>query len=111
MFLQGYNKIVKNVDRYTFVLMCAEKKAATCHRSIMITRVFSDNGNEIKHILQDGSTESQGDIEQQLLDHYFPNRNQLLLLAEENESEDALLKKAYQLRNAEIGYRLESNDK
>jgi uncharacterized protein (DUF488 family) len=110
-FLQGYNKIAKNSDKYTFALMCAEKKASTCHRSIMITRIFSDNGYDVKHILQDGCTETQRDIETQLLEYYFPNRNQLSLMNDKNESDESLIKKAYQLRNAEIGYKLEGNEK
>jgi uncharacterized protein (DUF488 family) len=104
-FKQGFEKINASLSQgFCVALMCAEKDPATCHRSVMVSRAFHKNGNTINHILQNGHTESQADIELTLLDKYFPNRNQLTLF-EEPPSEQ-LLALAYQKRNAEIGYRL-----
>lgn len=105
-FCTGYNKLVESIKcGYTFAFMCAEKIPATCHRSILVSRYFRDAGYDIKHILQGGGTESQSDIDTQLLNDYFPNRAQLSFFEAKSESE--LLKEAYRKRNAEIGYRPE----
>lgn len=109
-FLEGFHKIEAGIElNYVFVLMCAEKNPYDCHRSIMISKVFYNNGYDVKHILADGSIESQNDIENQLLDNYFPNRNQTSLFVSENSTKD-LIKKGYILRNKEIGYRLQGGD-
>jgi len=106
-FLQGFKKVQANIDmKFTIALMCAEKDPAECHRAIMITRVFSREGFSIKHILSDKSYETQDSIEHRLLNRYFPNRNQLTLFGDELSDTD-LVKRAYQLRNSEIGFRRE----
>jgi uncharacterized protein (DUF488 family) len=109
-FGQGVEKINVSLEKgFCVALMCAEKDPATCHRSIMISRAFCENGNAVMHILANGYTESQTDIELMLLDKYFPNRNQLTLF--EEQSDEQLIAMAYQQRNAEIGYRLKGNEK
>ncbi|MDR1136013.1 MAG: DUF488 domain-containing protein [Clostridiales Family XIII bacterium] len=105
-FGRGFQKAENVIKQgHLFALMCAEKDPATCHRSIMVSRVFSECGYCIKHILADGKTEGQDDIETQLLDKYFPNRNQLTLWGEDQE---ATVPNAYRKRNEEIGFRLEN---
>lgn len=109
-FWEGFHKIEAGINlNYVFVLMCAEKNPYDCHRSIMISRVFYDNGYDVKHILADGNIESQNDIENQFLENYFPNRNQSSLFVSETSTKD-LIKKGYILRNREIGYRLHEGD-
>ena len=104
-FKQGYNKVADALARgHNIALMCAEKDPATCHRTIMISRIFHQNENAVTHILADGKTESQDDIEERLLNKYYPDRNQLTLFGEQSQEE--LIRSAYQKRNAEIGYRL-----
>lgn len=109
-FLEGFQKIQSGIElNYSFVLMCAEKNPYDCHRSIMISRVFHEKGYDVRHILSDGSTESQDDIENQILDNYFPNRLQESLFTE-NISTKELINKGYLLRNKEIGYRQQKED-
>ena len=104
-FSAGFAKLDESVKSgYTIAFMCAEKNPARCHRSILVTRAFRNAGYNVKHILSGGNTESQDDIDDQLLDDYFPNRMQLSLC--ESKSDTELLTEAYRRRNAEIGYRL-----
>lgn len=104
-FQQGFYKLQKSIEQgYTFVLMCAEKDPATCHRSIMVSRVFNDSGYDVRHILSGGITESQKDIELRLVNKYFPNRNQITLFDEPTDAA-TLISEAYKRRNSEIGYR------
>lgn len=108
-FKDGYKLVINALERgHNIVLMCSEKDPATCHRSIMITRVFHENGIKVTHLLATGGCESQTDIEQQLLNKYFPNREQLSLFG--NLGQEDLVGIAYQKRNAEIGYRVGGNE-
>ena len=104
-FLEGVSNIEKSNAVIAF--MCAEKKPSECHRTILVARAFSDRGHEITHILPNDGSMSQHDVEQELLDKYFPNREQGSLFDDGNLSEEEYIAKAYILRNNEIGFKLE----
>lgn len=106
-FLEGVRKIEEGIKlNYTFAFMCAEKDPSICHRNIMVARKFHDLGYNIKNILSDESYEVQEDIERRLVDQYFPDRDQLSLFSN-IMSWEYMVKKGYEYRNAEIGYRLD----
>ncbi|HZK27108.1 MAG TPA: DUF488 domain-containing protein [Thermoclostridium sp.] len=106
-FKEGMRKVEVGIDlNYVFVLMCAEKDPSFCHRSIMVAREFHKNGYEVKNISSNGSYKTQEQIAQSLVQHYFPNRNQTSFLSN-SLTYDEMVEKAYQLRNSEIGYRLD----
>ena len=104
-FLDG----VKSVEKSNAVIafMCAEKKPSECHRTILVAKALSDRGHEITHIMPNGESVSQQDVEQELLEKYFPNREQTSLFDDGNLSEEEYIAKAYKLRNDEIGFKLE----
>lgn len=87
-------------------LMCAEKDALTCHRSILISREFARRGWTVIHLSPDGE-ETHKALEGRLLNLFFPNRFQMSLL--EAPRDDAeLLDEAYRLQNQKIGFRKEA---
>ena len=103
LFGEGYRRIEDSVKReYSVVFMCAEKDPIDCHRSIMITKAFTDNGYEVLHLLPDNKHASQSDIEERLLNKYYPDRDQLSLFSDKGSSE--LISEAYRKRNADIGH-------
>lgn len=105
-FCSGIMKVEKGITLgYKFALMCAEKDPVMCHRAIMVSQGFKNFGYKINHILYDGSFQTQEDIENRLLNLYFPERRQLGLF--ENKSEDEYIKEAYQKQNEKIGYKKE----
>ncbi len=107
-FLEGVS-VVEN-SPCVIAFMCAEKHPSECHRAIMVTRAFSLQGHEITHIKPNGITLSQRDIDEELLQKYFPDRNQVALpgFGDENEkNEDEYIREAYALRNDEIGFKQE----
>ena len=109
-FKQGLSKIEAGISAgYNFALMCAEKNPSMCHRTIMVARQFFNNGIEVIHIMPNNRLLSQSDIENELLDHYFPDRNQISLLSDLPTREE-LINHAYQKRNQEIGFRDEEGD-
>ncbi len=105
-FLLGINKIKKGLELgYNFVLMCAEKDPINCHRAIMVAKGFKENGIIVDHIMADNSIQSQIDIEQRLLNMYFPQRGQQNLF--EEKTEEDYVKEAYRVQNSKIGYKIE----
>lgn len=105
-FIAGIEKIKKGIELgYTFALMCAEKNPINCHRAIMVGKGLRDSGIPVKHILPDKTLLSQQEIDDELLDIYFPNRKQLSLF--ENIDFDTMIEKAYCFQNKKIGYKIE----
>lgn len=107
-FLEG----VANVEKSNGVIafMCAEKHPTECHRAIMVARAFSLRGHSITHIKPDGITLTQEDIDYELLQKYFPDRNQEMLPGfgeYDNMGEKEYIHEAYVKKNDEIGFRLE----
>ena len=107
-FKNGLDSIVENQQR-NICLMCSEKKAINCHRSILLGRVLSNLGLSVLHIEKDIPLLSQKDIEQELKNIYFPDGGQTSLF-DENEDYEFLLNKAYMEQNKKIGARNNEND-
>lgn len=109
-FSEGVNRLCASMEKgFVFALMCAEKKPIDCHRTILVARAFYRKGYKIVHICANGRTETQEDIHCQLLERYYPDRNQFNFFRED-EDDEVLLLKAYKKRNKEIGYKLEDDN-
>ncbi len=104
-FLEGIRSVEKSTASIAF--MCAEKHPSECHRAILVAKAFSDRGHEITHLKPGGITLSQHDIDNELLEKYFPDRAQASLFDEDNKSEQEYIDLAYKMRNDEIGFKLE----
>ena len=108
-FIKGINRIEKGLEKgYRIALMCTEKEPIECHRTILVSRNLYLKGMVILHILSDGTAVYHEKIEEELVEKYFPNRNQLSLF-DMNETID-YLKEAYKKANSDIGYRKEEDD-
>lgn len=103
-FKAGLNNVKKGLTKYNIALMCTEKNPIDCHRAIMVTRGFALDGIQAKHILHDLTSITQEEINHQLLNRYFPNRDQISMFREEEKTQEDLLVLAYRKRNKEIGY-------
>lgn len=106
-FSSGVQKLVNSMAKgFCFVLLCAEKDPSKCHRSIMISRVFSDAGYRVEHLLPQGDSVSQSMLEYRMVDYYFPDRQQAGLFGDGEEmGDEEYIALAYKKRNAEIGWR------
>ena len=105
-FQNGVSKLCNSIEQgYTPVLMCAEKDPIDCHRAILVSRAFYESGCNVVHLLPENKTCTQEDLNNALLERYFPDRDQFSLFG--NADEDELIKEAYRKRNSEIGYRIE----
>ncbi|MCL1820945.1 MAG: DUF488 domain-containing protein [Oscillospiraceae bacterium] len=107
VFAEGFSKLENGMKQnYTFALMCAEKNPVDCHRAIMVSRPFHEAGHMVIHLLPDDAAMTQDDIEENMLDKYFPNRKQLTMF-EFDDDRSTLIANAYHIKNAEIGFRTE----
>lgn len=108
-FIKGIERIEKGLERgYRIALMCTEKEPIECHRTILVSRNLSIKGMNVLHILADGTAVCHEKIEEELVEKYFPNRNQLSIF-DINETVD-YLKEAYKKANSDIGYRKEDDE-
>lgn len=104
-FLDGVHKV--DASNAVVAFMCAEKKPSECHRTILVARAFSDKGQNVTHIMPNGESMTQHDVENELLETYFPDRAQASLFEETEKTEEEYIEEAYRLRNDEIGFKLE----
>ena len=106
-FQNGVRKMVDSTEKgFKIVFMCAEKEPVQCHRAILVARAFDKLGFSVIHLMPNGITKDQKEIEEELLKKYFPNRGQLSLF-ESPMSDEEYINLAYKKQNEQIGYRLE----
>lgn len=105
IFLKGFDNVIKGLETNRIALMCLEKRPIDCHRAILVANAFYCKGCSVKHILENGKIETHEELNKELLNLYFPERDQLSLF--DNRTQKDYLKDAYKLRNKEIGYYLD----
>lgn len=110
-FLKGIERLKAGCEKgYNIALLGAMQDPIRCHRSILVGRFLRENGFNVKHISDDYTLASQEKIEENLLNKYFSNRNQLSIdsLLGNSLNDDDMIKEGYRLANKEIGYRVEN---
>lgn len=115
-FLKGFNNVIKGLEQgNNIALMCTEKDPFDCHRAIMVSRAFDLANIEVNHVLEDGNLQSQKELNERLLNKYYPDRAQMTFLDYLNylnmKEESDYLGMAYRQRNKEIGYHLADKNK
>lgn len=103
-FLRGVERLLEGAGSRRIALMCAEQDPLTCHRTILICRVLSRHGIQIKHIERGGSLEEHLHAEQRLVREELGDGEQGELFTDIGRS-DARLEKAYIARGNRIAYR------
>lgn len=99
LFKKGVQRVEDGCNRYRIALMCSERDPTECHRTILVSKVLSERGAEIKHILSDGSAEPHEETMLRVLDVLGMPRKDML------NSQDELVAKAYLGREKQIAYR------
>ena len=107
-FEEGLIKVENSIAQgSTLTLMCAEKDPITCHRAILISRVFHEAGYTVLHMCPNQPDEPHAALEQRLVELHFPDADQFSLFDKPMGYEEQL-KEAYRLQNDKIGFK-ESN--
>jgi uncharacterized protein (DUF488 family) len=110
-FINGIERLKAGCEKgYIIALLGAMQDPIRCHRSILIGRALREHKFNVKHILDDYSIAFQENIEEDLLNKYYCNRNQITMdsLLGNSFSEEEMIKEGYRLANKEIGYRVEN---
>jgi uncharacterized protein (DUF488 family) len=66
-FLSGLRNVARFAKGARPVLVCAEADPIECHRFLLISRILSEKGMEVRHILPSGNVELQGETEERLM--------------------------------------------
>ncbi len=111
-FKKGLENVILGLNKgYNIALMCTEKDPFDCHRAIMVARGFELNGVEVSHILPNGKIITQAELNNRLLDKYYPGRNQMSLFSDISSlPEEEVLVLAYRRRNTDIGYHIQTDE-
>jgi len=103
-FKAGINRLNKGMESYRIALMCSEKDPINCHRTILICRHLRADDMEIKHILEDGSIETQLQMEQRLMEVLSVSKQDLFLNPKQ------LIERAYDIQGEKIAYTESTTD-
>ncbi len=97
-FQEGIARVLRELERYSIALMCAEGDPLKCHRTILVGRELRKRDVGLHHILPDGSLESHRDTEKRLL--------RLLRLPESElfRTHEEIIADAYAIQGQRIAY-------
>ena len=99
LFERGLRRIAEGLKSYDVALMCAEKEPLECHRSALISRFGQHRIGRAGHIREDGTVESQDELESRLLALAGQPENDLF------RSRDERLAEAYAWLEDRVAYR------
>ncbi|MCB0212868.1 MAG: DUF488 domain-containing protein [Anaerolineae bacterium] len=103
-FKQGVERLKNGLERgYKIALMCSEANPFDCHRFSMISYQLVREGMDVNHVLQDGNSIANSELEDQLLKKYhkqlLPQSTFFEVVTRETQIEDA-----YRLRGKDVAF-------
>jgi uncharacterized protein (DUF488 family) len=104
-FKEGISRIIKGIENYNVVLMCAEKDPITCHRFVLVSRNLLPSVSIIKHIISENTVENHKESEQRMLKLHKLNHAELF------RSDSQILNDAYERQGKKIAYEEDSETK
>lgn len=99
LFKKGIQRIEDGCKRYRIALMCSERDPTECHRTILVSKVLSERGVDVRHILSSGEAETHLETMLRVLDVLGMPRKDML------DSQNDLVAQAYVGRERQIAYR------
>ncbi len=69
-FRRGIASVKAEAANHRVVLMCAEKDPLHCHRTLLVARALASDGVDVRHVLSDGTLETQDQAMDRLLASY-----------------------------------------
>ncbi|MEW6171035.1 MAG: DUF488 domain-containing protein [Candidatus Omnitrophota bacterium] len=103
-FVRGIEKVIEGIKKgYKIALMCSEKEPFDCHRFILVACELEKRGIIVKHILGNGNTILNSELEKKLLSKYKVDYQQHYFFVETKTREQAL-EEARRKRNIDIAF-------
>ncbi|HUN43540.1 MAG TPA: DUF488 domain-containing protein [Acetobacteraceae bacterium] len=78
-FQAGLQRVLDGAATHRIALMCAEQFPQDCHRCLLIGRALAARGVRVCHLLPDGSTATQANVESDLLRRTARDKDDLFL--------------------------------
>ena len=100
LFKQGIERIKDSINNFIVTLMFSEKDPFNWHRTILVSRVLTGEGIEVRHILDENKTASQNEIEEQLQKKFKLEP----LLFDPPDAKQARIDEAYRKQEEQITY-------
>lgn len=104
-FREGVARLERGAAEHTIALMCAEKEPLDCHRGVLISRVLTEEGWQVGHVLADGSIEPHATTEDRLVEIVGVDP-----LLDGLAGRDKLVERAYSERGLQIAYQRPSDE-
>jgi uncharacterized protein (DUF488 family) len=82
-FQAGLQRVLDGAAAHRIALMCAEQLPLDCHRCLLVGRALAARGVRVCHLLADGSTATQADIEAELLRRTGRDKDDLFMSPDE----------------------------
>jgi uncharacterized protein (DUF488 family) len=99
-FKKGMLQLLDETEKHNIAIMCSEKEPIDCHRAILISRVLTQQGVTVKHILSEKELMEHKDLEEQLLKKCKVEET----LFDTESSKQLNLQEAYQKQEKMISY-------
>src|SRR6266849_5056919 len=101
-FIRGVDRIIQGAAKMRLAMMCAEKDPLDCHRCVLVSPRLRERGIEVRHILSDGTLESQAQVEGRLAQMFDLPERELF------RSPGEIVAEAYRLQGERIAYQEET---
>jgi uncharacterized protein (DUF488 family) len=62
-FRLGVERLEKGVQKHRIAVMCGEENPLDCHRNLLVGRVLSGRGLDVRHIRGDGRLQTSAEVE------------------------------------------------
>ena len=97
-FARGLDRLGQDAARMRIAMMCAEKDPLDCHRCILVSPRLKERGISVQHIRDDGTLESQEEVERRLAQKFNLTKRELF------QSDVEILAEAYRRQGEKISY-------
>lgn len=82
-FKDGIANVVRNIKKgLTIALMCAEKDPLNCHRFRLVSPALTEQGIQVRHILESGEVVEHGKMEEQAQENKKKSIEQMMLFGD-----------------------------
>ena len=75
LFQRGIKRLEDGNTRHNVALMCSEQDPIVCHRTILVSKILSERGFKVEHILGNGKLESHRETMLRVLDNLRPRES------------------------------------
>ena len=105
LFGRGIERLEDGITRHNVALMCSEQDPADCNRTILISKILSERGFEVDHILGSGERETHRATMLRVLD--ILRSREKIFSGNMIFSEEEQIELAYKEGERKIAYRRE----